>query len=169
MFRRDGYASTSLERIAQAAGYSKGAIYSNFDSKEAIFLAVFEAQGDTRLAELIAGIDAAQCTQDAIELLVAWANERSRSGSWSMTILEHARHAGIGSESVRKQEQIIRSHWLRLGTCVAKWLPGYQKSPETLGALMHEIAYAPAMTFVTDPTAGDLMRVTLDAIAATKA
>lgn len=30
---------------------------------------------------------------------------------------------------------------------------------ETLGALLHEIAYAPAMSFVYSPTAGELMRL----------
>jgi AcrR family transcriptional regulator len=37
-----GYAGASIELISDAAGYSKGAAYSNFDSKEEIFLAVLE-------------------------------------------------------------------------------------------------------------------------------
>ena len=28
LFRKQGYATTSIERIAEAAGYSKGAVYS---------------------------------------------------------------------------------------------------------------------------------------------
>ena len=34
LFLSDGYAGTSLERVAEAAGYSKGAVYSNFASKK---------------------------------------------------------------------------------------------------------------------------------------
>jgi len=41
-FCRDGYAATSLERIAKAAGFTTGAIYANFPSKERLFLALHE-------------------------------------------------------------------------------------------------------------------------------
>ncbi len=42
LFISDGYVATSVERIADAAGFSKGAVYSNFDSKEALFLVLVE-------------------------------------------------------------------------------------------------------------------------------
>lgn len=41
-FARDGYHGASLEGIATDAGYSKGAIYSNFDGKADLFLAVLD-------------------------------------------------------------------------------------------------------------------------------
>lgn len=40
-FPRAGYHGTSVEQIAEEAGFSKGAVYSNFESKEDLFLAVF--------------------------------------------------------------------------------------------------------------------------------
>ena len=42
MFLRDGYAATSLEKVAEEAGFSKGAVYSNFDGKDDLCLAVLE-------------------------------------------------------------------------------------------------------------------------------
>ncbi|MBL9046592.1 MAG: TetR/AcrR family transcriptional regulator [Tabrizicola sp.] len=39
---RQGYGATSLDLVAETAGYSKGAIYSNFASKEALFLALLQ-------------------------------------------------------------------------------------------------------------------------------
>lgn len=39
---RHGYGATSLDLVAETAGYSKGAIYSNFASKEALFLALLQ-------------------------------------------------------------------------------------------------------------------------------
>ena len=42
VFARDGFAGASLETIARDAGYSKGAVYSNFDGKAALFLAVMD-------------------------------------------------------------------------------------------------------------------------------
>jgi AcrR family transcriptional regulator len=40
LFLRDGYVATSLAHIADEAGVTKGAVYSNFDSKEDLFLAL---------------------------------------------------------------------------------------------------------------------------------
>lgn len=159
LFRTEGYAATSVDRIAAAAGYSKGAVYSNFEGKEAIFLAVLEAQGRSGMTPLVAAIETAPDMAAVVELLVAWANDRSASGGWSLTILEHARLAGDGAASLRLQEEIIRRSWRELGEAICRRCPGIAEPAETLGALLHEIAYAPAMTFVSSPTAGELMRL----------
>ncbi len=42
LFLRDGYVATSLAAIAEEAGLTKGAVYSNFESKEDLFLAVLQ-------------------------------------------------------------------------------------------------------------------------------
>ena len=42
VFARRGYDGASLEEIAEAAGFTRGAIYSNFGSKEDLMLAVVE-------------------------------------------------------------------------------------------------------------------------------
>ena len=42
VFSEDGYHAASLERIAREAGFSKGAVYSNFNGKSALFLAVMD-------------------------------------------------------------------------------------------------------------------------------
>jgi len=42
-FARDGYNGASLEQIAREAGFTKGAVYSNFESKALLFLAVLDA------------------------------------------------------------------------------------------------------------------------------
>lgn len=41
-FSRDGYHGSSLEGIANEAGFSKGAVYSNFSSKSVLFLACMD-------------------------------------------------------------------------------------------------------------------------------
>lgn len=42
VFSRDGYAGANLESIAREAGFSKGAVYSNFESKAVLFLDVMD-------------------------------------------------------------------------------------------------------------------------------
>jgi len=43
LFAKGGYEGASVDLIAETAGYSKGAFYSNFESKEAIFLELLDA------------------------------------------------------------------------------------------------------------------------------
>ena len=56
-FLADGFAATSLEDIAREAGFSKGAVYSNFSGKHDLFFAIVEAQFDgltTQLRDAVA-------------------------------------------------------------------------------------------------------------------
>lgn len=57
VFARHGFDGASIPRIAEDAGVSTGAIYSNFTGKEELFLAMMErvaAQGASRRAAVIA-------------------------------------------------------------------------------------------------------------------
>jgi AcrR family transcriptional regulator len=47
-----GYHGTTIDDIADEAGYTKGAIYSTFKSKAGLFLALFDEVMDRRLQEL---------------------------------------------------------------------------------------------------------------------
>lgn len=60
VFAERGYQGASVEEIAERAGYSHGAVYSNFAGKEDLFLAVFEeymAERARELATTQAGLD----------------------------------------------------------------------------------------------------------------
>jgi AcrR family transcriptional regulator len=60
VFARKGFESAALEDIAEAAGYSRGAIYSHFGSKVELFLAVIDEQREQFLdgfADVIASVD----------------------------------------------------------------------------------------------------------------
>lgn len=46
LFGQHGYRRTSLEEIAETAGYSKGAVYSNWPSKERLFLELLDNELD---------------------------------------------------------------------------------------------------------------------------
>jgi len=47
VFARRGYQVATLDEIAQAAGYTKGAVYTHFDTKEELFLAVMRTRQQT--------------------------------------------------------------------------------------------------------------------------
>jgi len=52
VFKRRGYERSSIAEIADESGYSHGAVYSNFDGKEDLFLALYEQWVARRVAEI---------------------------------------------------------------------------------------------------------------------
>src|SRR5437660_6316708 len=52
VFASNGFHGASVEEIASAAGFSTGALYSNFDGKEDLFLALMEHEIDEHAREL---------------------------------------------------------------------------------------------------------------------
>jgi len=50
LFRSRGLERTSLEDVAKAAGFSKGAVYSNFTGKDELCFALLSAEIDRRIA-----------------------------------------------------------------------------------------------------------------------
>lgn len=52
IFARDGFEAARLEDIASQAGYSRGAFYANFESKEDIFFALLEEWVGGRIEEV---------------------------------------------------------------------------------------------------------------------
>ena len=57
VFAAEGFAGTTIDAIGQAAGFTKGAVYSNFDSKDELFLALLDRQFETRSALIVTAFD----------------------------------------------------------------------------------------------------------------
>ena len=51
-----GFHATSVDDVAERAGYTKGAVYSNFASKEDLFFGVYQRRVDHVLTEVIPGL-----------------------------------------------------------------------------------------------------------------
>ena len=90
LFARKGFGGASLEDIADAAGYTRGAIYGQFGSKEELFLAVIERHRE-RFLEGFTGIISSfhQLSDlDLDELAVRW-RELSRTDAEQAATLEY--------------------------------------------------------------------------------
>jgi AcrR family transcriptional regulator len=59
VFLERGFAGASLDEIAATAGFSKGAVYSNFEDKDALFLALADEEFSWRLDQLRAALEEA--------------------------------------------------------------------------------------------------------------
>lgn len=70
VFAARGIASSSVSDIAHAAGLTKGAVYSNFDSKDELVLTLMEEHVLQRLNNALAAFDAAFDAGDDVNLAV---------------------------------------------------------------------------------------------------
>src|SRR3954463_5996675 len=52
VFAQSGYHVATLEEVASEVGLTKGAVYSNFESKEALFLALVDVEIGKRVGEV---------------------------------------------------------------------------------------------------------------------
>ena len=65
VFAERGYHGASLDEVAAAAGFTKGAVYSNFKNKEDLFLALLESHYDCELAAVRATLEGADDPPEA--------------------------------------------------------------------------------------------------------
>jgi AcrR family transcriptional regulator len=68
VFARQGIARTSLSEIAAEAGLTKGAVYSNFASKDELLLAIMESHLIERMRDATAVFDGELSTPDAVRV-----------------------------------------------------------------------------------------------------
>ncbi len=88
LFVSDGFLGTSLEKVAAEAGYSKGAVYSNFASKFELGFAVIERIHDEQVARLEEEIDDGTTADELIEGFSRWADRSVGNEEWTMLELE---------------------------------------------------------------------------------
>lgn len=159
-FAHNGYQAASVEAIAARAGHTKGAVYAHFPGKAEIFLTVFRDMTRSAMAGFVAEIEAAPDRGKVEDLLCDWAARCSASGLWPMAILEFTHSATSRPEHASALREALAGHWLMLGAAVRLRLQ-ISTDALTLGALLHEIAFAPALQIVATPGARDLMRLVL--------
>ncbi|MFJ3219840.1 TetR/AcrR family transcriptional regulator [Kitasatospora sp. NPDC086801] len=91
LFLAVGFARTSIEDVCAAAGYTRGAFYSNFAGKEDLLLALFDDQAADRMAELakLAAGGEALAPQERARLLVeALLRVEPAETGWILLFLE---------------------------------------------------------------------------------
>ena len=91
LFTTNGFHATSVDAVADAAGYTKGAVYSNFDSKEDLFFAVYERRVDRRVGEMERTLASAETAYAGMERLIAGLERRQDDG-WLAVFFEFWAH-----------------------------------------------------------------------------
>ncbi|WP_203336710.1 TetR/AcrR family transcriptional regulator [Nocardioides limicola] len=90
LFLADGYNATSLDRVAAEAGFSKGAVYSNFATKHGLGLAVLDRVRMERAISLAEAVSGVEGTEERIEAFAAWAEANIGDVGWTALEVEFA-------------------------------------------------------------------------------
>jgi AcrR family transcriptional regulator len=88
VFTRDGFASARLEQIAEHAGYTRGAIYAHYRSKEDLFLALLEQRMNAKVAELGQMLEEPASRAVRLRRFRAMLLQLAEDRSWSILSLE---------------------------------------------------------------------------------
>jgi len=90
LFLADGYNATSLEKVAAEAGFSKGAVYSNFATKQELGLAVLDVIHAEKAMSLAAAVGDAENIDDRMAGFARWAEENIGDVGWTALEVEFA-------------------------------------------------------------------------------
>lgn len=88
LFLHDGYQSTSLEKVAESAGFSKGAVYSNFRNKDELGMAVLDEIRTERAMEIVTLIQSEGTVEDRLARFEKWAETVIGDRAWTSLELE---------------------------------------------------------------------------------
>jgi AcrR family transcriptional regulator len=88
IFARVGYEKAQVDEIAEAAGFSKGALYAHFKSKEELFLALNKAKTAIYQVKLRRALDSAPTREGKIAAFRSFYIDLSKERDWALIVLE---------------------------------------------------------------------------------
>jgi len=103
VFLRRGFHGASLEEISEQAGYTKGAVYSNFAGKDELFLAVLDAHAAGRARAYALAAGGAPSLEEGLRALSREMTGGAESDPrWVPVLIEFWTHASR-HEALRRQ------------------------------------------------------------------
>lgn len=111
-FLRDGYRATSLERVADEAGFSKGAVYSNFANKDELCLAVLDRIHAEQTERIAAAMQGPATVDERLRAFGSWAESTIGDPAWTGLECEFAiavRHRPELRAELARREAAVRA------------------------------------------------------------
>jgi AcrR family transcriptional regulator len=160
VFLACGYASATLDAIAEEAGFSKGVVYSQFESKADLFLALLQERINERAEQneqLAARLDGRELALAVPELAL---DLRRAEPQWTQLVLEFRLHAARVPELSQRYAELHKRTVERLASVFARLheragtTPLY--APEVMARLALAMDVGVFMERLSDPAAVNL-------------
>jgi AcrR family transcriptional regulator len=140
VFARRGFHAATVDEIAEAAGYTKGAVYSNFATKDELFLALL----DQRVAAQLEQVEALYAIESSEELAAAMGGrteqEFAAARDFGLLMVEFSLYAMRNPAAQAELAKRYRQLRGRLAELITKRYARHQSAPpmppEHLAALV---------------------------------
>ncbi len=176
IFARDGFEAARIDDIATEAGYTRGAFYAHFASKEDLFFALVEDQSLQALEVVRAAIAECATERERMKTLRDYYIGKLSDRRWAILILEFKlyalRHPGRRAKLAAAYRSVrAKMQWgEKVGLCAEDLGPTAEEREMKrialqimLQGLVLELAYDPAS--ISEMQARDLLRRLFDFLA----
>jgi AcrR family transcriptional regulator len=156
IFARDGFEAARLEEIAADSGYTRGAFYANFSSKEDLFFALLEQQAQEHVQNIRQLFERFSTPEERLAALCNYYVERIADRQWVLLMVEFKlfalRHGRLRAKLAEAHRRIRASlNFDELRNLLPQTLPRSPESDEArraaleaaLNGLVLEHAYDP--------------------------
>ncbi len=167
VFARRGFYGASLDEIAETAGFTRGAIYKNFDDKEGLFLATIERHSQRNLASFHEWFEQrleenAGNAIDPDDLAAAFRQVMARDPDWFALDLEARlyalRHPGFRERYVANAQALAEPVAKLIADLAASASWRMRVAPERLARIVQVAAEGFLAWAVLDPDDTTLFR-----------
>ncbi|WUS69622.1 TetR/AcrR family transcriptional regulator [Kribbella sp. NBC_01245] len=110
MFAAKGFHAATIEEICERAGFTRGAFYSNFASKDELFFALFDQRTGRIVERVAAAVDELTGTDDPLGGLVAKLSLDEQDQLWHLVSAEFTLYAARNA----KAAEVLTAHDERL-------------------------------------------------------
>jgi AcrR family transcriptional regulator len=140
LFAEQGFENTQLDEVAARAGYSRGAIYAHYSSKEDLFLELMEHRVHTKFAAVRKNMEGEPDVSKRPAIFKRWVASQVCDPSWGTLTLEFKLYAVRRPELREKLLNLYESLFKRAGKDFVEVLFGKGLSKATRIALDRRLA-----------------------------
>ncbi|WP_321843947.1 TetR/AcrR family transcriptional regulator [Paraburkholderia bannensis] len=137
LFVERGFGATSLRDIAAEAGYTQGAFYSNFASKEALFVELMRERSKAQVSDIARALgDPSSTAEEILSALEIWAQALDAEPEWSVLGVEFKLQGRRSPAFATASEALLNSHRDGLAYCISQIFSRLGKVPPESPAVL---------------------------------
>ncbi len=152
LFLRDGFQVTSLEQIGEDAGFTRGAVYSNFPSKTAMGIAVIDELYERVARDLRHSLEQTDSLDEWFDALAAWAQDTIGEPRWTRFEIELAAfsaHDDTYKAATAARHARLRAGWAEV--IAARLGEDFPIDPEALSTIILALGLGTGVQRAVEP------------------
>lgn len=130
LFVERGFGATSLRDIAAEAGYTQGAFYSNFASKEDLFVELMRERSKAQMSDIAQTLSDPSASADGIlSALEIWAQTLDAEPEWSVLGVEFKLQGRRNPVFATASQALLDAHRDGLAYCIGQIFAKLERVP----------------------------------------